>query len=494
MSAARVALGHGTPGQGEGRGTLETSGTTKKNGMPAAYRWIFSEEGFFRRDMRGTFPESVGSAGQAVWRVEGRGPAYPFAFLEEERWRTIAWVWSGAWALGDPPFEIALEAEAPEGEIALRLKLKRGLLTSTLFVDAETHLPERLVIDEEFEGGSLTFEDWRREDTRAGAIPACPYLVTQTDSNGLVTTFEAQAAGPWTGVTPAWVPARNPRRDSEFLPDVPSKLEVKRTASGHLFVKPRIDGQEVGWFLFDSGLGTSIVTKKVADELKLGSFGETYLMGFGTDAPKQVSFRQSHVVQLGPLLLDGLVLTETESMGMADRMLGGEACAGALGWDAFLRAVVELDPESGHVDLFDPDTYRAPKARWEEVKLHWQVPYLQAKFEGDRVGHFAFDTGAGQLTALFHFSAASRLGLLEERELEPLAGQGASGSFQMARATLEWFELAGKRHAPAQVLMSTGEDGESDPYGLGFVGSGFLDGQSLIFDYSRQRLGFVPRQ
>ena len=178
---------------------------------------------------------------------------------------------------------------------------------------------------------------------------------------------------------------------------------------------------------------------------------------------------------------------------MAERMLGGESCVGALGWDLFLRAVVELDPRAGTVRLHEPRSFEAPAGTsWVSIALHWEVPYVHATFAGDRAGWFGLDTGAGQLTALFHHSGASRLGLLDDVSGTSSPSQGARGDFQRRSHELEWFELAGQRHAPATVQLSTAEDGEADPYTLGFVGSGFLGGRALIFDYTRSRVGLMP--
>lgn len=484
LAAAREALGW----NGE-RAILSTSGTTEKHGMPAAYRWVFSPEGLARWDMRGTFPESVGFDGRGVVVVNGRSPAFSLDLLESERWLTKAFVWSGAWSIENNPFLIEGDPSAEAGTTRLRLRLAKGLLQATLIVDDATHYPKALIFDEAFEGGRLDFADWRKDKT-----PAFPWKVTETSGFGEVVEIIAQDARPWVGPTPTYRPARIPRRDSKILSDHQSELEVKRVPSGHWFVRAHVDGQDLGWFLFDSGLGASIITKKAADQLELGTFGQTYLMGFGSEAPRPVPFRQAHLVQVGPLLLDGLVMTETESMGRAKSLLGEEVCAGALGWDVFLRAVVEMDGERESIRLFDPELYEAPPSSWHAVRLHWKLPYMTARFEGDREGLFGLDTGAGKLSVLFHHEAASRLRLLEGRKLEPQESRGASGAFSTAKSQLEWFEIAGRRHAPAPILLSLAPDGESDPYALGFVGSGFLGEGRWIFDYQNERVGFADSE
>lgn len=464
---------------------VQLSGTTEEHGLPASFRWIFDRRGFFRRDLRGTFRGSVGYGGKGLRAVEGHGPPFSPELFEEERWKTVAWVLAGAWALEEGPFEIALDPRETDDAIRLHLRLSEGLLRATLSLDPESAFPTELRFDEAFGGESLILEDWREEN---GAW--LPWAVVWRDGLGREVVEEAQAAGPWTRAEPPWEPVADPRRDWAFRPDASAEVEAKRTESGHLFIRPKIDGREVGWFLLDSGLSTSILRASVADELELGSFGETLLMGFGAGGPRPTVFRQSHAVEVGPLFVDGLVLTEAADMGLADQLLG-EPCAGALGWDVFLRALVELDPREGGVRLLDPEQKAPDGVAWSPLALHWRVPYLRGRFAGEREGWFGLDTGAGELTALFHHGAARSLGLLDEAGGQASEARGASGSFQTKPLELAWFELAGQRHAPASVLLSSAEDGEADPYALGFVGAGLLPERRWIFDYSRSRVGFA---
>ena len=44
--------------------------------------------------------------------------------------------------------------------------------------------------------------------------------------------------------------------------DIPAELEVKLTYTGHLLVHPLIDGQDVGWFVFDTGAGGNCTIAK----------------------------------------------------------------------------------------------------------------------------------------------------------------------------------------------------------------------------------------
>ena len=472
----------GTGRDGPARPTLQLSGGTTRHGTRADFRWTFDPGGRFLRELRGQVLEREVFDGVHAWREEGRGPSWRLALLERERLLAESWVIAGLWCLEDGPFEVVRAAQGP----ALELRLKDGLWRGTLELDADTGLPSQLTVAEDFGGDRWSFEDWGADP------PRLPGRLVWTPAQGAERTFEVRDARVWERRPPDYARPRRSRGDVHFSPDTPAELDVRRVESGHLFVRPRVNGEDLGWFLFDSGLGGSIITAAAADRLELPSWGETFVGGFG-GPPAPAPFRQGLALQLGPLLLEYPTFIEQPDMGKADAMLEGEKCAGALGWDVFLRAVVEVDPTAGSVRLHDPARFDDAGVSWQEVALHWQVPYLPARFEGERSGWFGLDTGAGGLTVLFHHQAALRLGLLDG-EVEALQeSRGARGSFRRGERELAWFEVGGRRHAPARVHLSLAEDGEQDPYADGFLGSGFFDGQVFVFDHQGSRVGLRPR-
>eukprot|EP00894_Picocystis_sp_ML_P000985 jgi/Pico_ML_1/51502/g2525.t1 len=54
-----------------------------------------------------------------------------------------------------------------------------------------------------------------------------------------------------------------------------------RSASGHVLVKPKIDGKEVGLFILDTGASGFVVEPSTADKLGMTSFGELFVAGVG---------------------------------------------------------------------------------------------------------------------------------------------------------------------------------------------------------------------
>src|SRR4051812_43048120 len=69
---------------------------------------------------------------------------------------------------------------------------------------------------------------------------------------------------------------------SSLVGQVPRELKVRRSEkTGFLLVSPLIDGQEVGWFILDTGAGMSCLDAAIVKKLNLPDAGETSARGTG---------------------------------------------------------------------------------------------------------------------------------------------------------------------------------------------------------------------
>jgi Aspartyl protease len=59
--------------------------------------------------------------------------------------------------------------------------------------------------------------------------------------------------------------------DTRFDPTVPPDLAIKRATTGHALVHPKVDGVELGWFIFDTGAAGTMIDPTAAAKLKLPS-------------------------------------------------------------------------------------------------------------------------------------------------------------------------------------------------------------------------------
>ena len=60
------------------------------------------------------------------------------------------------------------------------------------------------------------------------------------------------------------------RFDTAMSPDI----AVKRAMTGHILVRPKVDGQEIGWFIFDTGAAATMIDAAAAEKLKLEAAGD----------------------------------------------------------------------------------------------------------------------------------------------------------------------------------------------------------------------------
>ena len=276
---------------------------------------------------------------------------------------------------------------------------------------------------------------------------------------------------------------------------MPAELEVRRAATGHLFVRPTVVGEPRGWFAFDTGAAASAVDPAVVEACGFESLGEVRLQGAGAGA---VTARlvAGGPLTLGPLELERLHMVETGLMQELASLVGEESIiAGILGWDVLAQSVVEMDLVEGRILLHDPSRYRLPDGgHWEPLVLHRKHPFVRARFEGEREGLFCLDAGAGSMSVVFHTPTVDALGLLEGRETQAIEAYGAGGALALEAGSLAWFEVAGRRLEEPTVLFSRDDHGAfADTDSAGNLGQAFFDHVRVVFDYQRARVAYVPK-
>src|SRR5262245_43988348 len=86
-----------------------------------------------------------------------------------------------------------------------------------------------------------------------------------------------------------------------FDPAITNELQVKRVKTGHLLVRPVINGLDAGWFIFDTGAGICVVSTPCVNRLKLKRLGDIDAQGTGGD--EEAKLYRASTVKLGPLTL-----------------------------------------------------------------------------------------------------------------------------------------------------------------------------------------------
>lgn len=273
-----------------------------------------------------------------------------------------------------------------------------------------------------------------------------------------------------------------------FDASVPAVLEVKRAPTGHLLVKPLINGQESGWFIFDTGAGICCVSPKRVAALGLRETGSVQAKGVG--GAKQSRLLTADALRLGPASFKNHVLMETDLDFLTPHM--GEEICGVIGFGVISKCVVEMDLKVAQVALHDPAEPGLEKRPWEPLVLQERLPTVKVRYEGHE-GLFRLDTGANGHVS-FHPGAIKKWDLLKDREVKDAKLGGVGGFVSAKQGTLEWIEIGGVRteQVPARfVLEERGAMADADRDGT--IGVELLLPFTLFIDYPHNRIAFVKR-
>ena len=274
-----------------------------------------------------------------------------------------------------------------------------------------------------------------------------------------------------------------------FDPEAPSTVEVVRAKTGHLLVRPTINGQTPGLFILDTGAGICVISTPKVESLGLATAGEIGANGVG--GSESASLYRASALVLGPLTLQDHPLMATD-LSFLEQHLGAEI-AGVIGYGVLSRCVAEIDLVTPSAALHDPASFVLEGCEWVPLDLSERIPAVRARFE-DHEGLFQLDTGAN-VAITFQDSAVRKWNLLENRELADTKLGGVGGFVAAKSGIVEWFELGGVRQEEVSGLFlleaKGAHAGESKD---GTIGAELLRPFVLVTDYAKERIAFRPRQ
>jgi len=275
---------------------------------------------------------------------------------------------------------------------------------------------------------------------------------------------------------------------ASFDPAVAPELQVLRARTGHLLVKPVVNGHDAGWFIFDTGAGICCVSTPHVERLGLAAAGSLTAVGVGGGEGAALWRAQS--LQLGPLTLRDHPLMATDFSFLREHL--GEEIAGVIGYGVLARCVAELDLVAPRIALRDPAGYALGSGAWARMSLEGRVPSVEASYEG-RTGSFRLDTGSNSVVT-FHEPAVRTGRLLEGRETSAARLGGVGGFVPARRGRLASFELGGvvQRDLPADFALEP-KGTFADATRTGNIGGGLLQPFVLVLDYGGERLALQPR-
>jgi len=310
------------------------------------------------------------------------------------------------------------------------------------------------------------------------------------------------------------------------------EVDYIQAKSGHILVKPVINGVAIsGMMILDTGASGFVITKRLADELGMGAFGELYVAGVTQKVKSQ--FRRADHIQLGPVRMRRPLFMEMNIDGVVHG--APEPVVGILGYDFFRRCVVEMPPlahppalRSGFVPasqlprprnkivVHDPTTYHAKRNEgdckeeegkegglvWKELQLVANVPHIHATFcKENGVEHsalFMLDSGAGGAGIMFHARASEEFKLLESKEsmgnsksIRGIGGESSAGGMRVYEGNMRYLQVSGARFENVLSLIAMGGGFDLSLHTAGMICADLMVKCRVIFDYPRRRFAMI---
>ena len=465
------------------------TGVAEHLGMTGGLQFYASPNGEFLQLVEAHGEHALGFDGKVLWeRAFSRRPLM-LDFGDAETLQAFMAIRTHHWLAEQSPYKVALgTGKENEGEFILQISKPGDLIPTQIVLDSNTSLPIRASRPGLFGDDVWEFSDYaefngtkwpRKSQLRQGMA---------------LDTYDLK--------TVQFVPPEGPKRYSmrgdaapfKWDGKVPAQVELKRTPSGHFFVKAKVNGQDVGWFALDTGTGVGMtISQKVADRLHLPAYGKTFAGGASHQNPAK--FREADSIQVGPTTMSGATCFELPAS-FTDSMtkLFGFEWAGTIGHGFLSQVVAELDLSATTLALRDPRTYKLEQGEWQPLRLNHGIPCLHCKVENRYEGWFQFDTGAG-MVAIIHSPAVERHNLLKDRETRSKPIQGVGGSINAQMGRLTEFSIGARTMSNVLTFFVTGKEGALvDPHTMGTFGAGILNGDKVIFDYSHRRAALVKKE
>ncbi|XP_057816370.1 uncharacterized protein LOC131029744 isoform X2 [Cryptomeria japonica] len=267
-------------------------------------------------------------------------------------------------------------------------------------------------------------------------------------------------------------------------------VKMVRARSGHLLVRPLIDGKDIGYFLLDTGASGLGICQKQAEQLCMESFGELYMTSF--DGLVKSRFCRGKNFQLGPLTIKSPFFLEVD---IHNFIVDVEPIVGVCGFDVFYNSIVKISCKEDKFFLLDTSHYEdkcQEPLKWERIFFLKNVPNISAKINGKQL-ILLLDTGGSGVDVIFH-SKAEKYGNLQTDGQTNIRGISSTGEANTVhRAVIDKLEIAGHCFKQVNAVYVSGGSTQLhlSEYTSGILCMNLLTRFTIVFDYRNSRVSLI---
>ncbi len=420
-------------------------------------------------------PEVFWAEGPRGTASDWTGMPRPLEGHDLEVARLLASVLTGTWL--SPDSAVAVGPAEP-GAKAIPVRVRGGRLEARLLLDEARLRPAA------FEVETLSGTERLELEFGRGPAPWVPARVRHSLGELPIGDYERSTVGH--GSSAAALGLRAPDfaipKDTTFE-GAGRPVRAMRAKTGHTLVEVEVD-ETAGWFILDTGASATVVAGGWPREglPRLGSAPLASAYGVSRSA-----VRRAAALRVGPVAIRDLPVIEMDLAFLSGPL--GQSVSGIIGYDLFSRVLARVEPAAAAVSL-EPASASPVSEPWIPFRFEAKLPVVEGRWEGDRVGLFRLDLGAGP-AVIFHWPAVERYRLLEGRSGKRVP----AGADTLVMDSIDWFELGAVRTGSVTAFFAERPEGGilKDRHTDGNVGLGILDRYRIVLDYRRTRLALVPR-
>jgi hypothetical protein len=265
--------------------------------------------------------------------------------------------------------------------------------------------------------------------------------------------------------------------------------------SGHIYIKAKVNGTRSAWFILDSGASANMLHAPTFADQSLPSEG--FLPAKGTAGFEEIRLVRIDSLRIGQLMLSNQVNGIMDLTGIGRAELHGDPFGGILGYDFLSRFPILVSYGDSMLTIFNPDMFSLPDGGVEvPFYLLMNVPTVHAEINSIP-GDYFVDLG-NSFGLILHREFVRQHSLEEDLDdIREIPGEfgGVGGKVKGKTAYAATFALGEIRLKSLRVLLTESSGGFFGSRELaGNIGNLILEGFQVLFDYSKSRIVFYPRQ